>query len=346
MRIAANTVVTVVFSTALLAGCSGNNAVQPSPAGGTFLAPNRVSIFPPGVAVLRGTALGTHALPHPNPCCVQTIFVSDFGADEVQLYKFPNGNYVGQLPQPPETFSLPTGECVDATNPQHVFVANENKSTIDEYTHGGVYVMHLADAGEFPVSCAYRQTGPTSGLLAVGNNNVTMGGPGGSISVYADNAGAWSGPTIYAPPGSPFVDFVSYKGSTLFLDAHAAGVVHFMSMSPTGTFTLIPIARPPCTINIAGGVQHIGQYLAVGDESPSPGCPNIDWVLPSGGVIGSTTLSPSPHDLVQFFREGSKLVGPDAGGANADIYSYPNGPLLTNVTATLVAPVGSAISHQ
>ena len=345
MRIAATTVAGVVFSTALLAGCGGSNALQPSPAGGASAAIGIPFLGVPGVAVRRGTALGTHALLRPNPCCVQTIFVSDFGANEVQLYKFPNGNYVGQLPQPPETFSLPVGECVDATNPQHVFVANDGMSTIDEYTHGGVYVMHLADTGEEPVSCAYRQTGPTSGLLAVGNNATSTLGPG-SISVYVNNAGVWSGPTTYMPPGSPFVDFVAYKGSTLFFDAHAAGVVHFMSMSPTGAFTVIPIARPPCPINIAGGVQQIGSYLAIGDESPSPGCPNILHVLPSGGVIGSTTLSPSPNDLVQFFRKGSKLVAPDAGGANADIYSYPGGSLLTNVTATLVSPVGSAISHQ
>ncbi|MGB8521143.1 MAG: hypothetical protein WCD38_13370 [Candidatus Tumulicola sp.] len=311
---------------------------------------DRSRLKPFGGPAMHRTTLGRHPLLQPNPCCTRTLFVSDQQGDEVQLYKFPNGNYLGQLPQPPETFIQPEGECVDATNPQHVFVTNLYSSTIDEYTHSGVYVMHLNDAGENPVSCAYRQTGSTSGVLAVGNLQTASLG-GGSISIFTNNAGTWSGPTIYTPSGTStyYVYFVAYKGTALYIDGLLdATQFFFMKMSQSGMFTPVALfgTSCPCTINLPAGVQQIGNYLAVGDQTPSPGSPNIYHVLPSGQVIGSTILSPSPSELVQFFRQGSDLVGPDYMGANADIYSYPGGSLLTPIAGGVVGPVGSAVSHQ
>lgn len=323
-RIAAKSAVTAVFSTALLAGCAGNNALQPAPGANGF-----------------GILSDAHA--RPNPCCVRTVFISDTGTNQVQLFDFRGGTYVGPLPQPPETFNSPEGECVDAINPQNVFIANEGMSTIDEYTHGGTFVMSLADTGEYPTSCAYRQISSTSALLAVGNVSSPAGG--GSVSVYAESAGVWSGPTIYTPPGSPFVHFMDYRGSNLFLDASAAGTFEFMRMSSGGTFTPIPIVGATCPINVPGAVQRVNNYLAVGDQSPNGGCPNIYHVLPSGAVVGSTTLLSSFH-IVQFFRKGPRLVAADSAAARADLYVYPSGgqPILT--MTPLVVPFGAAISHQ
>ena len=342
MKIPAQPTVTVVLL-AFLAACGGNNALQPPPSRGASAALGFPFLALPGTAARHGSALGSHPLLHPNPCCVQTLFVSDGGTNQVQLFKFPNGNYVGSLPQPPETFSAPAGECVDTTNPQHVFVTNEGMSTIDEYTHGGAYVMHLADPGEGPLSCAYRQTGPNSALLAVGNHFTGMGGSG-SISMYAETAGVWSGPTIYTPPAFLLVGFVAYKGNTLFLDGYAAGAFEFSSMSPGGTFTLIPLSHAPCTINAPGGVQHINGYLAVGDQIPSAGCPNIYWVSrpAQSWLDDSVSLTLRPRAVLS---QGFEDRCADSFGS-ADIYSYPNGALITPVTSPLVGPIGSAVSHQ
>lgn len=350
MRITAKPIATVVFLVALLAGCGGNNALQPSITDGTSPALKRVSMLPPGVAVLHGTALGTHALMHPNPCCVRTLFVSDYGAGRVQLYQFPSGTYQGQLPQPTvpaAPFSAPEGECVDTTNPQHVFIANSGASTVDEYTHNGTFVVELSDTGWIPISCSYLQTSPTTALLAVGNYAATSGASG-SVSVYTENAGVWSGPVIHAPSGNQtLIYYVAYMNNKLYLDLLNSGTFEFMKMSPLGNFTPIPLfGLCPCPINFPGGVQAVGSYLAVGDQRPSLGFPNIYHIAPTGQVLSSTTLSPSPSDLVQFFRRGSRVVGPDAAGANADIYSYSSGTLMTPITTTLVQPVGSAVSHQ
>lgn len=336
--------IVITAAIALLAGCGGSNQLQTSPAQGAPPMLERASVAAPGLAVRRSTSSAPYRV-SPNPCCVQMLFVSDAGANQVQRYKFPNGNYQGALPPPPETFNLPQGECVDVNTPQHVFVANTNQSTIDEYTHSGVYVTHLLDTGEYPVSCAYRQTGASTGELAVGNI-IATNGSGGSVSVYTVNAGVWTGPTTYVLPGFERVYFLSYKGSKLFLDLTNSSVFNFYAMSQTGNFTPINV-NSPCQIVFPGGVQSIGNYLAVGDQTPSPGCPNIYHVLPTGVVTGATTLTPAPSDIAQFFRLGGRVVGPDGGAANADIYSYPAGALLTNVTAPgLIQPIGSAVSQQ
>ena len=313
MRITAKSAVTVVSVAILLAGCGGNNALQPAPASGAPVALKRLSMLPPGVAVLHGSALGTHALMHPNPCCVRTLFVSD-GSNQVQLFQFPSGVYQGALPQPTlpaAAFSSPQGECVDTTNPQDVFIANSGASTIDEYTHNGTFVMEFADTGWVPISCSYRQISPNNAQLAVGNFAATSGASG-SVSVYTETAGVWSGPTVYAPPGnSNLIYYVAYMNNKLYFDLVNSGTFAFMKMSQSGNFTPIPLfGLCPCPINFPGGVQAVGTYLAVGDQRPSPGFPNIYHIDPTGQVIGSTSFSPSPSDLVQFFRRGTRSSDP------------------------------------
>ena len=332
---------------ALLAGCGGNNALQTAPPIGSQVAVNRISILPPGVAALHRAAPGTHVLMHPNPCCVRTLFVSDYGASQVQLYQYPNATYQGALPQPPETFSAIQGECVDTPNPQNVFIANSGMSTIDEYDHSGTYVRTLSDTGWVPISCSFRQTGPNSGRLAVGNYAATSG-TSGSVSVYTETGGVWTGPVVHTLTGPQIlVYYVAYKNNTLYLDVEASGTFQFLSMSPGGTFAPIALSGLcPCPIGFPGGVQSVGNYIAVGDQRPPPGSPNIYHILTTGQVTAFTFLSPSPVDLVQFFRLGTFVVGPDAGSANADVYTYPVGVLQTPISAPLVQPVGSAISHQ
>ncbi len=279
---------------------------------------------------------------------MQTLFVTDNSSGEVQRFRFPNGAYIGPLPQPPETFYSLNGACVDATNPQHVFIVNSGEYTIDEYDHNGNYVMHLSDtlSNGGLTSCAYSSTGPASGLLAVGSyanaNNA------GTVSIFTNNNGSWSGPVIYSESAGSYVVFMTYLGTTLYLSTEESGAFKFAKMTPTGTFTPIPLFGPscPCTVNFPGGVQQVGRYIAVGDQLASSGAPNIYRVLPTGKVVGGLMLSPSPTDLAQFDVEGALVVAPDGDSANANIYSYQNGTFMTSVTNALVAPIAGVVSHQ
>ena len=340
-----------VLATALLSACSGNNALQPAHAGAGATA-GGLLVARPGTVLRHGAAGGRVARPNPS-CCVQTLFVSDASANQVQLYDFATGTHVNTLAQPTTPaapFNLPQGECTEPNNPQHVFITNTAASTIDEYTHAGAFVMQLNDSGEAPVSCDYRATSSTSGLLAVGNIETLPGSFGGNIAIYTNTNGVWAGPTIYNPPGTQDwrVYFVAYKGATLYFDAtHYSGQFTFAKMSPIGNFTQIPLSGAPCVgINFPGGVAHIGNYLAIGDQAPNSACPNILHVQQNGTVVGSTTLSTSPSDLAQFVRKGPNLVGVDLNGPNADIYTYASGALNIPVTTFLTQPIGAAISHQ
>ena len=344
----------VAAAVAILAGCSGGGSgagSQLTPANdASSIRARSISVLRPDVPLLHRMSVGAAHPVRPNPCCNKLLFVSDSGStpNSVQLFDYPSGTWVGSLPPPqPGGFMTPQGECVDTPNPQHVFIANTAASTILEYKHTGAtgtLVTQLPDPGEYPVSCSYRSTGPNSGMLAVGNIYATSGATG-SVSVYTRTGNSWSAPVTYTPAGFTFVYFVSYQNATLYLDelASSATLFQFDSMSPSGSFTPIPLIGG--SVNFPGNVQAFSNYIALGDQLPAAGSPNIYHVLPSGQVIGSTTI-PGSGDILQFFRKGSRIVAPDPVNATANIYSYPLGnPLLQPINSPLVQPIGSAVSH-
>ena len=336
----------VAAAVGMLAGCSGGGSSagsQLTPTNDSSAIRSRsTSVLRPGVALLHHAAVPSHRV-RPNPCCNKILFVSDSGNNTVQLFDYPSGSPLPPLNPPPGGFQQPQGECVDTPNPQHVFITNTLTSTILEYKHSGNLVMQLADPGQFPVSCSYRSTGPNSGVLAVGNIFATSGGPG-SVSVYTHTGNSWSGPTTYSPPGFSQVFFLSYQNATLYLDGlFSSTFFAYASMSPGGAFTNIPLVGG--TVNYPGNVQAFTNYIGIGDQLPAPGGPTIYHVLPSGQVIGSTTI-PGSGDIVQFFRKGPRIVAPDALNATANIYSYPSANNLLAPIGGFVQPIGSAVSHQ
>lgn len=336
----------VATAVALFTGCNaGASGVgqQIAPASDASSIRHRpVSLIRPDVPLLHRRVVALHpARVNPN-CCARLLFVSDPGASAVQVYDVATGAYHMTL-SPSAGFSKPEGECVDTPNPQHVFVTDAGASTILEFRHNGTQLSTLADPGEQPVSCSYRSTGPNSGVLAVGNVTTSPVGGLGSVSVYTRTGNTWNGPVTYFPPGFS-VFFVSYQNSTLYLDGlYSLSFFGFESMSPSGAFTQIPVAAQ---INYPGGVQAMPNYIAVGDQAPPAGSPNIYHVLPNGQVVGSTTFSPSPGDMVQFFRRGPRIAVPDAAGTTSDIYSYSPPSYINTQIGPLVQPVGSAISYQ
>ena len=292
----------VAAAVAILAGCSGSGSgvgSQLAPTSDSSSARARsTSVLRPGVALLHGASIASHGshFVHPNPCCNKILFVSDSGNNTVQLFNYPSGAPLGPLTPPPGGFQQPQGECVDSPNPQHVFITNTLTSTVLEYKHTGNLVMQLSDPNEYPVSCSYRSTGPNSGVLAVGNIYSTTTGLG-SVSLYTHTGNSWSAPVTYSLGGVFSVFFVSYQNTTLYVDGLASGSFFwFGSMSTGGVFTLIPLVGG--TVNYPGNVQAFTNYIAIGDQLPAAGSPNIYHVLPSGQVIGSTTIPGSVHPSV------------------------------------------------
>jgi hypothetical protein len=82
--------------------------------------------------------------------------------------------------------------------------------------------------------------------------------------------------------------------------------------------------------------------LAIGDQSAAV----IYQFAISGSTgtkVSSTPLTGS-KDVVQFWIEGKKVIGPDAGLAHVAFYKYPAGGSPIKTITGLGEPVGATVS--
>lgn len=304
----------------LFAGCSSSGP-QLSPSGNAAAPANYLVSVQGGRPPVHPNRT-MHPI-EPNCCAyAKTLFVTEtFGGStgngHVQLFTYPNGAYVGQLPAPPEGWSQPQGECVDSRG--NVYIANTSVSTVDEYSHDGTFVQAFADAGQYPVSCAFDRT---TGNLAVANIISVSGGPG-SISIY--HSGMLQ--NTYPVPNMARAYFVGYAGGsgTLWLDgSNSSGVFQYDSFSG-GTFTPVPISGG--TIGFPGNVQWSAKTksMNVGDQSTFAD-PTVYRVSPTGHVTGSTVMTcstPSGCSVAGYSIKGPNLLMAGASGSSGAVLVYP-----------------------
>jgi hypothetical protein len=179
------------------------------------------------------------------------------------------------------------------------------------------------------------------GDLAVTNSTT------GSVSIYKEAKGD---PTTYSDSTfMPITSFLSYddKGN-LFVDGRWGLFFRFAEL-PAGssTFTNIYLNR---SVGFPGGVQCEGKYVAIGDREydqikPPHQTSAIDLVKVSGssGTIVSTMFFPGQHNVIQFWIQGKRVVGPDPTSATSDIYSYPGGVIEKTITGNSY-PFGAVVS--
>ncbi len=267
------------------------------------------------------------------------LYVSDPATDDVQIFAFPSGAPVGTL----TGFAQPQGECTDKNG--DVFVANTQASNVLEFAHGGTQpIAILADPGQYPVACSVN---PRTGDLAV-SNAFDTNFYGAGVSVYKRAAGS---PRVYAAPMLWEAFFLSYDGvGNIFVDGLSSdGSYRFIYAElPKGasTFSVVTI---DAAIVYPGGVLWTGQAMAVGDQEYSPTQAAVYQVQTSGsvGTVVGTTILDGRCDLVQFFVERRRLIGPDPCKGNVGVYAYPDGGGHLGLIQTgLKQPVGSAISIQ
>jgi hypothetical protein len=318
-----------IAAASLLAACSGNENSQLARATATLT--QRASVVAPTTNVRQHAVSATHPI-KPNCCAyAKTLFISDSGDNEVQIYAFPSNTYIGELPQPPEGFSGPTGMCSDTKG--NVYITNSQSQTIDEYSHGGTYVRALSDPNEQPIGCAFDKS---SGSLAVSNTLTTSDGAG-SLAIYTKASGR---PRIISGGGFQRIFFPAYAGNS--------GVLYFDGMNSTyatvygalrhGKITQISIKG--ATIDFPGTVNWSAktQTMNIGDQETAL----LYQISPTGEITGSMPLGDA-LDIPQGTIKGSRFVGPDAGAQNVKVISYPGGRLQTTLTG-LSEPIGSAVS--
>jgi hypothetical protein len=92
-----------------------------------------------------------------------------------------------------------------------------------------------------------------------------------------------------------------------------------------------------------GGVQWDGKYLAIGDQSSNT---IYQFRIKSGKAttVGSTPLSGAAM-VFQFWIDGTKVVGSDAGAGDVGIWHYPQGGSAIKSIGGVYVPLGATVSN-
>jgi hypothetical protein len=256
------------------------------------------------------------------------LYVSDSGTDDVQFFGWPKPSKpLGAL----TGFNEPQGLCNDGKN---VYVTNTGDKNVLVYAAGSSAPSRtIEDPGGYPVWCSFD---PTSGALAVSNVIGSSYGPG-SIAIYNQAKGkpryiasselTHPGSVQYDASGNLFITGSgSPRGSVLAELAATSKHIKIVCSSSTSGF-------------FGGELAWDGKRLVVGAQGG-------DGVYRLNGCkrAGFTPLS-GASDIVQFYIDGNRLVGADAGNADVEIYPYPKGgsPTTTLNGAGFSEPIGITI---
>lgn len=257
------------------------------------------------------------------------VYISDLGTDDVYVYSYPGGNLEGTL----TGFNRPWGLCVDKAG--KVFVTDDTAFRILEYAHGGTKPLAiLKDPGEDPGGCSVD---PATGDLAVANISTPATAPG-DVAIYKEARGARK---TYKDPQISFYEYCGYDNQgNLYVDGMKGGAFAFAEL-PEGKHSFVNIGLNE-NIAFGGSVQWDGTYVAIRDYQA-----NVIYqfsISGSGGTeIGSTPLNGSSY-AVQFWVQGSNVVGPNANSANVMFWNYPAGGSPTKTINGLTTPWGVTVS--
>jgi hypothetical protein len=267
----------------------------------------------------------------PDAKTTDLLYISDAGSADVYVYSYPRDKQQGML----TGFVLPEGECVDKNG--DVFIVDFSAARIFEYTHGGTSpIATLNDPGYEPLGCAINST---TGDLAVTNVETAASGQG-NVALYKHAKG--NPKAYYTDPDLAKMFLCGYDAAgNLFVDgldfaSHAA-----FAELPNGStsFRNVKLDQP---IQSPGGVQWDGQHFAVIDTLASV---IYEFAIKGkkGTEVGSTPLI-GAASVIQFWIHQSKVVGPEASGADAGIWNYPSGGAVKKTISGLDDPQAATIS--
>ena len=289
----------------------------------------------PAAVPAPAAVLARHAIPDPRPSWISPdakkiplLYVSDLGTGDVYIYAYRSGVLKGTL----TGFYRPWGLCTDRAG--NVYVTDNTTALIHKYAHGGTKpIATLKDPGELPGGCAVD---PTTGNLAIANVS-TLGSDPGDVLIYLKGRGR----NIFKAQGISYYEYCGYDNAgNLFVDGQKDGAFAFAELPAGGhAFTDIELNAG---IRFGGSVQWDGAHVAVGDYVAE----KIDEfdIGPSGATeVGSTPLGGASF-AVQFSIDRSKVVSPDANGADVLFWNYPAGGSPTSTVNGFKTPWGVTVS--
>jgi hypothetical protein len=334
----------IAGSTGMLAGC-----------GGGVLQSNPATVQAAGVgaaAALIGCAPAWLPTPRAVPCrpnreaswmspaaAGPLLYVSDIGAEDVDVFSYPGGKQVGTL----TGFSEPAGLCTDRKG--DVFVVDGGDDRILEYAHGGtspIATLQTSGAGT-PLGCSVD---PKSGNLAATNFQASPDGFG-SVMIFTKARGTPQ----------------QYKAlyHTYYCTYDDAGNLYVDGFANDGQVTLIEFAKGQSTLTQlglqtnsgwAGGLAWNGKHLLMEDPLANKFVPSrptnaiyvlsivsfvatLEQTMPLGGAI----------DVAEFAVRGKTVIAPDASNENVGYYPYPQGGSPTKTLTGFYEPLGVALSN-
>jgi NHL repeat len=335
---------------ALLAGCGGSQPPIGAPGAMSQSALSRV-VAPWMRRFIQDSRVATiyrGATPSwiaPGASTQNLLYVSNGGADDVDMYSYPAGKAAGNL----GGFKHPAGVCADKAG--DVWIVDSGSSKIVEYAHAGKKPKAtLTDAGALNLlGCSVDST---TGNLAV----TDAGGPtgGGGVWMYTDAKGT---PKEYQLHAIQFVYFCSYDdGGNLFVDGLGSGYGFAFAELASGGRALKSITLSQ-GVGFPGGVQWDGEYITIGDqvyENRHKAAIYQVSISGSTGTIQGTTVLPGSCDVLQFAistlgsgkkdQQGSSVIAPDVCQNNVKFYKYPTRGAATKTLTGFQYPVGAAVS--
>lgn len=345
-------------ATAMLAACNGGSqtpsALTPGSSAGSGAVKQRVVPAPAVRNVAPHRNLGKSWVSPAVKGAPRLLFISDYGASDVDIFTMPDLKLKGQL----TGFSFPEGACSDRSG--NIWIANTGALQLLQYSRTGTLLKTLDDAYGFPASCAFDK----KGNLAV-TNIESASGTQGNIVIYANATGSG---TMYTNAAIYQYFFVGYdpSGNLFFDGTNSSRTSSYLAELPAGSTNTKLITLSGATLGLAGFVQWVGKssYLALGDQlcnGSSSSC--VYWVTftgSTGSVIGITT--PSNYtggqvcDLVQGvigangerFLAGMDYESCGYTSTTANRWPWPFGGTPTNYnnTASFVEPIGAAVSTK
>lgn len=262
---------------------------------------------------------------------VSLLYVSDTDTGDVYVFSYPQGTLTLTL----TGFTDPAGECADKSG--DVFITNTGASDIVEYAHGGSSpIATLKDPGDFPVGCSID---PATGNLAVTNDTTVSGGQGDLVIFKGAKGSVAARFTFrsmsqmllcgYDASGDLFVDGLTQISTPVFAWKNRRSKLAGLTLDQK-------IGNP-------GGVQWDGKSLAIGDQSTNT---IYQFTIRNahGKRVGSTQLGGAVM-VFQFWIDGKRVIGPDAGAGDVGIWKYPQGGSPVKTIGGLYAPLGATVSN-
>lgn len=239
------------------------------------------------------------------------LYVARNGANEVSVYTYPKGKFVGSLTDIP----MPSGVCSDIQG--NVFVVTQSQQ-IYEYSHAGSKpIATLDDFRNNPQGCAVD---PTSNNLAASGGNGSA-----NIAIYKNEQGT---PTIYSE-GSAAIFWNCTFDSEGNLFAPGSTIYEL----PSGGASFTSFTLRGASIGGKPGIQWDGSYLAIQGTTGLKKGPNIIYQVQISGstatIVNQINLTDrrnnDPFRGAQFWIGNETIVSPEALNKDVGVWHYPKG---------------------